>query len=241
MTAEQNVDQTRKSAWVMFDRIAHRYDLLNRLLSLRMDVHWRNKLARFLPDRKNLHMLDVATGTADVLLSLCKKSDKIEKGIGIDLAENMLAIGRKKIEKSAFKDNLRLATGDATNIEFAENSFDVVTISFGIRNVNNLDLAISDIYKVLRKNGRFLVLEFSLPANFILKKLYLFYFRKILPLIGRIISGDSYAYNYLNQTVESFPYGEDFCEVLKRNDFVNVKYKLLTFGIATIYQADKEY
>jgi len=240
MQVNQQVEQTRKNVWVMFDRIAHRYDLLNRLLSFRQDVAWRNKMARFLPDRKNLSVLDVATGTGDVLISLINKSDKIEHAIGIDMAERMLDVGRSKIQTLKLDDVIKLETGNATDIQFDEASFDVSTISFGIRNVNNLDLGIQNLYKVLKKNGRVLILEFSLPKIFVLKGLYLFYFRYILPRIGAIISGDAYAYNYLNQSVETFPYGEDFCDILRKNGFKNVNYHPLTFGIASIYQGDKE-
>lgn len=236
------VEETRKDVWVMFDRIAHRYDLLNRLLSFRQDVVWRNKLARFLPERENLAILDVATGTGDVLISLLKKSkkNKISKSIGIDMAEKMLEFGRQKLKRIKLDEKIELHHGNATEIQFNPGTFDVATISFGIRNVNNLDLGIQNMHKVLKTNGRILILEFSLPDNFLLKKLYLFYFRKILPLIGGIISGDRYAYNYLNQSVESFLYGDNFCEVLRRNGFKNVKYHTLTFGIASIYQGDKE-
>jgi demethylmenaquinone methyltransferase/2-methoxy-6-polyprenyl-1,4-benzoquinol methylase len=240
--APVQVEQTRKNVWVLFDRIAHRYDLLNRLLSFRQDVVWRNKLARYLPERANLEILDVATGTGDVLISLLKKSSpkKITKSIGIDMSEKMLAFGQQKLKRIKLDDTIELLKGNATNIQFNEGSFDVATISFGIRNVNDLDLGIQNMYRILKKNGRVLILEFSLPKNNILKKLYLFYFRKILPFIGGLISGDSYAYNYLNQSVESFPYGDTFCDVLRRNGFKNVKYQPLTFGIASIYQGDKE-
>jgi len=239
MPANEKVQQTRKDVWVMFDRIAHRYDLLNRLLSFRQDVAWRRKLAKFLPERDNLSVLDVATGTGDVLISLLKKSNKISKAIGIDMAVKMLDVGNEKLEQLNLKDKIKLQQGNATDIKFDENTFDVATISFGIRNVNNLDLAIQNMYRVLKPNGRVLILEFSLPINTIMKNLYLFYFRNILPLIGGLISGDSYAYNYLNQSVESFPYGDVFCEVLRRNGFKNVSFKSLTFGIASIYQGDK--
>jgi len=240
MQVNQQIEQTRKNVWVMFNRIAHRYDLLNRLLSLRQDVAWRNKLARFLPNREKLTVLDVATGTGDVLLSLEKKSNKISRTIGIDMADRMLDIGRSKIEKRGLQDKIKLQTGDATDIKFDEGSFDVATISFGIRNVNNLDIAIQNLFRILKHKGRVLILEFSLPGNFILKQLYLFYFRYILPGIGSVISGDGYAYNYLNQSVETFPYGEEFCNILRKNGFKNVHFHPLTFGIASIYWGDKE-
>ena len=238
-TVNKKVEQTRKDVWVMFNRIAHRYDLLNRLLSFRQDVAWRNKLVHYLPVLKNISLLDVATGTGDVIFSLLKKSNNIEKAIGIDMAEKMLDVGRKKLSALNLEDKMDLQLGNATDIPFEENTFDLATISFGIRNVDTLDQGIQNMYRVLKKNGRILVLEFSLPNNKIIKALYLFYFRLILPLIGGLLSGDSYAYNYLNQSVESFPYGDDFCNVLKKNGFKNVKYHPLTFGIASIYQGDK--
>jgi demethylmenaquinone methyltransferase/2-methoxy-6-polyprenyl-1,4-benzoquinol methylase len=240
MNVNHKVEQTRKNVWVMFDRIAHRYDLLNRLLSLRQDVVWRNKLALFLPDRNNLSVLDVATGTGDVLISLIKKSDKIGHALGIDMAERMLEMGRSKIAGMNLDERIKLEKGNATELQFKEGTFDVVTIAFGIRNVNNLNLAIKNLYRVLKHKGRVLILEFSLPGNFILKKLYLFYFRYILPRIGALISGDAYAYNYLNQSVETFPYADNFCNIMRQNGFKNVKFYPLTFGIASIYKGDKE-
>lgn len=240
MQVNHKVEQTRKDVWVMFDRIAHRYDLLNRLLSFRQDVVWRNKLARYLPDQKRQSVLDVATGTGDVLISLINKSDKIDRAVGIDMSEGMLEMGRLKIDRLNLDKIVTLKTGNATDLPFDDALFDVATISFGIRNVNNLELAFQNLYRVLKQNGRVLILEFSLPGNFILKSMYLFYFRHILPRIGALISGDAYAYNYLNQSVETFPYGEDFCNIMKENGFKNVKFHPLTFGIASIYQGDKE-
>jgi len=240
MHVNHQVEQTRKNVWVMFDRIAHRYDLLNRLLSLRQDVAWRNKLALFLPEQNNLSVLDVATGTGDVLISLFNKSAKMDRGIGIDMAERMLDVGRSKIEALKLSKRINLEKGNATDLPFDEATFDVATISFGIRNVDNLELGIQNLYRVLKEKGRVLILEFSLPQNYILKGLYLFYFRYILPRIGALISGDAYAYNYLNQSVETFPYGDEFCNILRSNGFKNVKYHPLTFGIASIYQGDKE-
>lgn len=240
MQAHEKVEQTRKNVWVMFDRIAHRYDLLNRLLSFRQDVTWRKKLVRFLPERDNLSVLDVATGTGDVLVSLLKNSSKIGHAIGIDMAERMLEVGRRKINTLNLENQISLQKGDATDIKFDDSTFDVATISFGIRNVSNLDSGIQNLFKVLKPNGRVLILEFSLPDNILLKKLYLFYFRNILPRVGGWISGDSYAYNYLNESVETFPYGDSFCEILRKKGFKNVQFYPLTFGIATIYKGDKE-
>jgi len=238
-TGLSQADISRQKVWLMFDRIAHRYDLLNRMLSLRQDVAWRKKLARLLPAGQKLRVLDVATGTADVLISLQKHASARIEGVGIDMSEKMLSVGRDKLARLELDDRLKLQTGDATEIALDEEAFDVVTIAFGIRNVTDVSRALQNMKRVLKIGGRLLVLEFSLPKNSLMKKLYLFYFRHILPIIGGSLSGDSYAYRYLNKTVESFPYGDAFCRLMEENGYRNVKQKPLTFGIATIYSGDK--
>lgn len=231
---------SRTEVWRMFDRIAHRYDLLNRLLSLGRDVAWRKSIARNLPEGEGLRILDLATGTADVLLTIFAKRTRVASGIGLDMAQQMLSIGREKIAATGMSQNLRLLPGDATFLPFRENSFDTVTISFGIRNVLDVSQALRDMQRVLKPGGRALILEFSLPENKLVKQVYLFYFRNILPRIGGFISGDSYAYRYLNQTVETFPYGQEFCDLMNRAGFRNVRAIPLTFGIASLYLGDKE-
>jgi demethylmenaquinone methyltransferase/2-methoxy-6-polyprenyl-1,4-benzoquinol methylase len=220
----------------MFDRIAHRYDLLNRLLSFRQDVIWRKRLATLLPDRPDLRVLDLATGTGDVLLSLYRTSERVKSGVGVDMAGKMLAIGRQKILAQSLGQHLRMVRGDAMYIAFDDASFDAVTIAFGIRNVLDVSGALREIRRVLTPGGRALVLEFSLPKNALFRAGYLFYFRHVLPRIGALISGDSYAYRYLNKTVESFPYGEAFCALMRDAGFTEVKAHPLTLGIATIYE-----
>lgn len=232
-------NHSRKEVWKMFDRIAHRYDLLNRMLSLGQDVVWRKKVARHLPEQPELHVLDVATGTGDLIIFMQQANAAVKSGIGIDMAEKMLEYGRPKLEKAGISDRFSLKTGNAVAIPFSDNQFDATTISFGIRNVIDVPKALSEMHRVLKKNGRALILEFSLPNNALLRGLYLFYFRNILPRIGGLISGDSFAYRYLNDTVESFPYGEEFCNLMRDAGFRDVKMAPLTFGIATIYQGDK--
>ncbi len=229
----------RREVWRMFDRIAQRYDLLNRLLSLRQDVAWRNKLSENLTDVRDQKILDLATGTADVLLSLFHQTDKAGVAAGIDMSDRMLRIGREKIQKNGLSRAIALFPGDAMHIPFRNNSFDAVTIAFGIRNVLDVNRSLREMYRTLKPGGRVLILEFSLPANRLIRQLYLFYFRNILPRIGGVISGDSYAYRYLNRTVETFPYGEAFCELLRDAGFQNVRTIPLTFGIASIYRGDK--
>jgi demethylmenaquinone methyltransferase/2-methoxy-6-polyprenyl-1,4-benzoquinol methylase len=239
VTSEEK-NPSRNEVWKMFDRIAHRYDLLNRLLSFGQDIIWRKKVSRHLKDIPDQHILDVATGTADLLLTVYRKNPLVRSGIGIDLAEKMLDIGKQKIYDRNLEDKLSLRIGDAVNIPFPENSFDAVMIAFGIRNVLDLQKSLKEMYRVLNENGRAIILEFSLPQNRLVRSIYLYYFRKVLPRIGGAISGDAYAYQYLNETVESFPYGNDFCDLMRGAGFKRVKSTPLTFGIATIYQGDKK-
>jgi demethylmenaquinone methyltransferase/2-methoxy-6-polyprenyl-1,4-benzoquinol methylase len=222
----------------MFDRIAGRYDFLNRLLSLRRDVAWRKALARALPDEQRLRILDVATGTGDVLLAM-KRTGRLAYGLGLDVSGNMLTIAQQKLGTNNGVPSAALMRGDAMAMPLADASFDVCTTAFGIRNVPDVAAALHEMRRVLRTGGRLLVLEFSLPANRVLRGLYLWYFRNILPLLGGLISGDSGAYRYLNETAEAFPHGAAFCERLEAAGFANVRAKPLTFGIATLYQGER--
>jgi demethylmenaquinone methyltransferase/2-methoxy-6-polyprenyl-1,4-benzoquinol methylase len=229
----------RIKVWQMFDRIAERYDLLNHLLSFGQDIRWRKKVANLLPEKPNQTILDLATGTGDQLLYLLQCSDRIVHATGTDLAIEMLARGREKIRQRQLQDVISLLEGDAENIHYRDQSFDVLTIAFGIRNVTDVNKSLAEMYRVLKPGGRVIILEFSLPKNIIIKKLYLLYFRYILPFIGGLISGDIYAYRYLNQTVETFPYGDKFCDLISSQGFREVEMIPLTFGVATIYYADK--
>ena len=229
---------SRRDVWRMFDRIAHRYDLLNHLLSLNRDVAWRKRLTRHLPNRTDQKVLDLATGTGDQLLAVYE-SGKVKTGVGIDLADKMLEIGREKIARAGLDSSLTLEHGDAEEIPFEDDTFDALSISFGIRNVIDVPHALQEMRRVLNPGGRALILEFSLPGSRLLRAFYLFYFRNILPRLGAMISGDRDAYRYLNETVETFPYGEAFCHLMENTGFVNVKATPFTFGIATLYQGDK--
>ncbi len=219
----------------MFDRIAPRYDLLNRLLSGRRDIAWRGHLVSFIENERDLCVLDIATGTGDVLLTIFDKCKNATEGIGLDPAEKMLEIAKKKTEEQGLSDKIKYICGNALDLPFEDNSFDVVTIAFGIRNVTDVDRALKEMVRVLRPGGKVLILEFSLPSNSFLRWCYLKYFRYILPIFGAIISGDKKAYKYLNITVETFPYGGEFCSIMEKAGFVKVEAKPLTFGIATIY------
>ena len=234
-TAARQRDNAR-----MFDRIAHRYDFLNRLLSLRCDVTWRRRMAECLPAARNLHVLDVATGTADSLVSLAQHCDRIELGVGLDMAERMLRMGQAKLHGAGQSKKLSLVRADGAAMPFEDGSFDAVTIAFGIRNFADTIGGLREFHRVLKPGGRLLVLEFSLPTNSFLRRSYLAYFRYVMPLIGRLLSGDAAAYRYLNRSVENFPYGSEFCELIAAAGFANVHAYPLTLGVATIYQGQKE-
>jgi len=230
----------KSESWKMFNRIAPSYDLLNRLLSLGIDQRWRKKLADYLPAAPGkLKILDLATGTGDQLLALLKvRPERFAAAVGADPAEKMLAgATTKPIPRGAPTPEWMVAPVEA--LPFKENSFDLLTISFGIRNLADPGLALQEMRRVLRPGGRLLVLEFSLPTNRIVLGGYLFYFRHLLPLLGGWVSGQPAAYRYLNQTVEEFPYGEAFLSLLVAAEFSEVGKRELTGGIATIYWADK--
>jgi len=236
---EKKKQPPRTGIWRMFDRIARRYDLLNHLLSLGQDIRWRKKVTRFLVNKYDQYILDLATGTGDQLLYMFSCSDLIDRALGTDLALKMLDRGREKVKKRKLEDRIVLEEGDAENIQYPDNIFDAVTISFGIRNLMSVERSLSEMYRVLKPAGRVLILEFSIPQNILMRSIYLFYFRYLLPFIGSVISGDRYAYRYLNETVEGFPYGDAFCQLLRESGFQNVSMYPQTFGIATIYCGDK--
>lgn len=226
-------------AFKMFDRIAHRYDLLNRLLSGGTDVRWRKTMNRRIPDGKDLRVLDLATGTADVLIAMERACKNVASGVGLDMSGGMLKYGQQKLVSMGLDQKFRLVRGDATCLGLDEKQFDAVTISFGIRNVLDVNQGLEEMHRILKPGGRALILEFSLPANRPFRAAYLFYFRHVLPRLGALISGDSYAYRYLNETVETFPYGEDFCQLMRNAGFEDVTATPLTFGIASLYQGER--
>ena len=233
-------EPTEAESWKMFDRIARRYDFLNRLLSFRQDIAWRKRMIQCLPEGDSLVLLDLATGTGDVLINVYRISGKIESGIGLDMSGGMLQYGRLKLIQQRLTSHLRLMCGDAMTMGLANETFDVATMSFGIRNVPDVTKALRDIHRVLKPGGRALILEFSIPRNPLFRSLYLFYFRHILTRIGGWVSGDSQAYKYLNSTVESFPYGDAFATLMRNAGFKSIETHELTFGIATLYVGDKE-
>jgi demethylmenaquinone methyltransferase/2-methoxy-6-polyprenyl-1,4-benzoquinol methylase len=233
-------ENQKRDSWKIFNRIAPRYDFLNCLLSFRQDVRWRKEVLRILTGLgiSVKRYLDVATGTCDQLLELCRHMN-IDKIVGLDMSKNMLRIGLEKINKRCPGKSVYLVQGDSMNMGFKDNYFDLITVSFGIRNLSDLNRGLAEIHRVLVPQGYLIVLEFSLPENYIFKKFYLFYFRRMLPKLGGVLSGDKQAYRYLNNTVEAFPYGDVLNAILTKAGFIGVNRYSLLFGIATIYSAKK--
>jgi demethylmenaquinone methyltransferase/2-methoxy-6-polyprenyl-1,4-benzoquinol methylase len=238
-THDTTTEPSRDKVWHMFDRIAPRYDLLNRLLSFRQDVAWRRRMAKRLPPGDTLRLLDIATGTADQILFLKECAPAVGDAVGVDMSEGMLAVGREKVARVGLSDRVVLKTGDAMSIPEPDTAFDVATMSFGIRNVLDVTDALREVLRVLKPGGRALILEFSTPESRWFRPLYFFYLRHLLPVIGGLLSGDRTAYRYLNRTIETFPSGKDFCALMERAGFTRVKAIPLTFGIASIYEGDR--
>lgn len=221
----------------MFNNIAPKYDFLNQLLSLGIHKGWRKKAIELIKDKKPKTILDIATGTGDFAIEAMKLSP--DKVVGVDISEGMLKLGIEKINKLGLQHKIELKLGDSENLPFGDNSFDAITVGFGVRNFENLEKGIADIHRVLNNGGVLSILEFSKPQNFPIKQVYHFYFRYVTPLIGKIFSKDNSAYTYLPESVNAFPAGEDFLKVLQQAGFKETKAYPLTFGIASIYIAKK--
>ena len=222
----------------MFDNVSHRYDLLNHVLSGGIDILWRKKAIKMLRAEAPQTILDIATGTADFAIeALALKPKKI---IGVDISEGMLSYGRQKIKKIGMESVIELRSGDSENLPFDDNSFDAIIVSFGVRNFENLAKGLADMNRVLKPGGTCLVLEFSKPKAFPFKQLYNFYFKNILPFVGKLISKDSAAYTYLPESVQAFPDGEDFLSIYQQAGFKNTKWIPLTFGVSSIYWGKKQ-
>lgn len=222
----------------MFDRISPKYDALNHLLSLNIDKVWRRKTAKVVAKNHPKTILDLATGTADLAIALAKRNPQ-SKIIGMDISEKMLDIGKGKVKRQNLENQIEVRFGDAAKLPFEDNSFDAVTVAFGVRNFENLDKGLSEISRVLKPNGHAVILEFSLPKRFPFKQLYHLYFKHILPRIGKWVSKDRSAYSYLPASVEKFPRPDCFLQILSDNGLKNNKKKAFSWGIATLYVAQK--
>ena len=232
-----NNDNSKKSQVEdMFDNIAPKYDLLNHVLSMKIDVLWRNTLVKWLAKDQPKTILDVATGTGDLAITVQKGTNA--QVVGLDLSQQMLNVGIEKIKKNNLSDKISMQKGDAENLPFQDNSFDGVTVAFGVRNFENLNKGLAELRRVVKDNKSVYILEFSKVEGF-LGPFYMFYFKNILPAIGRLVSKDNRAYSYLPDSVNAFPFGEKMQNILLETGFTKVEYKKLSLGIATIYKATK--
>jgi len=237
ITISQRIPPEKKNIRLMFNNIAKRYDFLNHFLSLGIDIYWRKRVIQILKTFQPKEILDIATGTGDLAIQIAKINPK--KIIGIDIAEEMLLIAKEKIKKKKLNNIIEMFTADSENLPFENMLFDAVTVAFGVRNFEDLEKGISEIYRVTKLGGKAVILEFSMPTKFPVKQLYQFYFKFILPLLGRLVSKNKFAYTYLPASVSAFPQGEEFTNIMQQAGFDATKHIKLTFGIASIYIGEK--
>ncbi len=221
----------------MFDTISENYDGLNRVISFGIDIKWRNIVVDILSKKQPKNILDIATGTGDLAINMVKTG--AEKIIGLDISSGMLEVGKKKVAEKSLNHIIELVVGDSENLPFEENTFDAITVAFGVRNFEDLEKGLSEIYRVLKKSGTFIVLETSVPTKTPYKQGYRFYTKNVLPLIGKLFSKDQSAYSYLSESASVFPHGKDFNNILNKIGFIEVENKPQTFGVASIYIATK--
>lgn len=222
----------------MFDSIAHSYDFLNHALSLGIDRSWRRAAIDSLKPFAPKYLLDVATGTGDFAL-LAMQRLSLDRILGIDLSEGMLSVGREKVKKEGLADRIEMRKADCMALDLPDDTFDAVTVAYGVRNFENLDQGLREMRRVLRPGGRLVIIELTSPVRFPMKQLFRLYSRVLMPLIGKIISRDAKAYSYLPATMEAFPQGEVMQEILLKAGYTNVQFKRFTFGLSTLYTAAK--
>ncbi len=232
-------DNSRKEQVTeMFDNISGNYDFMNRVMTFGLDVKWRKKVVKMVAETKPEKILDIATGTGDFAIMLAEIKPK--KIVGLDISRGMLEVGKKKVKQKGLDDLIEMVWGDSENLPFEDNTFDAVTVGFGVRNFENLDKGLSEINRVLKPGGIFVVLETSQPEKFPFKQLYKFHSKYIIPLLGKLFSKDQNAYQYLPESAEAFPYGEAFNNILHKNEFISVTNIPLLFGASSIYKAYKK-
>ena len=222
----------------MFDTISGEYDGLNRVISFGIDIKWRKKVVEIIKATKPETVLDIATGTGDLAINLAETSAK--KIIGLDISSGMLEVGKTKIASKNLDSKIEMIIGDSENMPFEDNSFDAITVAFGVRNFETLEKGLKDILRVLKPGGTFVILETSVPSKFPFKQGYKFHSKIILPTVGKLFSKDKTAYKYLSESASVFPYGEALNNILRNIGFINVKDLPQTFGVATIYTASKQ-
>ena len=221
----------------MFDNISENYDGLNRVISLGIDVKWRKKVVKIVGKNNPKQILDIATGTGDLALMMASLNP--ERIIGLDISSGMLEVGKRKIDKAKLSNKIEMIVGDSEEMPFKDNTFDAITVSFGVRNFANLYKGIKEIARVLKPDGVLVILETSNPTKFPFKQGYKLYTNLFLPIVGKLFSKDKVAYSYLSESANSFPFGEAFNNILQKNGFNNTEHTPITFGVATIYIASK--
>jgi len=236
-----NSEATKKEQVAeMFDNIAHSYDFLNHFFSLGIDKLWRKKAIKILKKENPQSILDVATGTGDFALQSIKNNLPAEGSIvGLDISNGMLEVGRKKIRSRSLSERIDMVQGDSEDIPFEDKYFDATMVAFGVRNFQNLKPGLQEMYRVIKPNALCVVLEFSKPKKFPIKQLFGFYFKRIMPTFGKLVSKDSRAYTYLPESVDAFPEGKDFLDIMKNCGFKETEQKLLFGGVASIYTGRK--
>jgi demethylmenaquinone methyltransferase/2-methoxy-6-polyprenyl-1,4-benzoquinol methylase len=221
----------------MFDNISSNYDDLNRVISFGIDIKWRKRVVNLLKAQKPQRILDIATGTGDLAIQLVETGAK--EIIGLDISQGMLEIGKKKVAEKELSPQIQMVIGDSEDLPFSDNHFDAITVAFGVRNFENLEKGLSEIYRVLKPKGTLAILETSIPTKFPYKQGYSIYSKYLLPNIGRLFSKDRSAYSYLSESAAAFPYGQDFNNILGKIGFIAMENKPQTFGVASIYIATK--
>ena len=234
---QNNPETKKKQVTQMFNGISRSYDLLNRVITLGVDVIWRKRVVRLIQKNKHQVLLDIATGTGDLVLALSKL--KTKKIIGLDISPGMLEIGKQKVKAQGLDRRIEMQLGDSEALSFENDTFDGVTIAFGVRNFEHLDLGLQEIRRVLKPQGALVILETAVPQNPILKSLYSLYTQKVMPFIGKLCSKNRTAYQYLSDSAAAFPYGKAFNNILKKNGFIAVEDFPQTLGVASIYFAKK--
>lgn len=230
--------EKKKQVEQMFDNISENYDGLNRVISFGIDQKWRRKLIDMVKKTQPKYILDVATGTGDLAIAMADSD--AEKIIGLDISAGMLQVGKNKIHAKNLDHRIEMVQADSENLPYPDHTFDAITVAFGVRNFENLEKGLSEIYRVLSPNGIFVVLETSVPTKFPFKQGYKVYSNYILPTIGKLFSKDKNAYQYLSESASVFPYGEEFNNILKKTGFTDVENHPQTFGVSTIYSASKK-
>ena len=221
----------------MFDTISGNYDGLNRVISFGIDVKWRKKVVRLVSEKSPEAIMDIATGTGDLAIALATTGAK--RVVGLDISPGMLEVGKEKVSKKSLDSIIEMVLGDSENLAFENDTFDAITVAFGVRNFENLEKGLGEILRVLRPGGQFVVLETSVPTKFPYKQGYAFYTKYILPSIGKLFSKDRSAYKYLSESASVFPHGKDFNNILAKIGFIGIENMPQTFGVASIYVATK--